>query len=121
MDVAVLPTVLDFEGVPVTVIEALAAARPVVATAVGGVAEIIRDGDTGRLVPPRDDEALARGIKAMLDDPDGASAMGRRGQALAASMFQIDRYLKETDAFFREIVSTRSPQAAAGVASTARS
>lgn len=105
LDVVVLPTVLDFEGVPVAVIEALAAARPVVATNVGGVAEVVHDRNTGRLVPARDVAAMAAAIANLLDDPAAAAAMGRRGQQLAQQLFHITRYLKESDAFLREIAN----------------
>ena len=112
LDVVVLPTVLDFEGVPVAVIEALAAGRPVVATNVGGVAEVVHDGETGRLVPPRDPVALAAAIRSLLDEPQAAMAMAKRGQELTKAMFRVDRYVKETADFLTEIVgpSARPPR-----------
>lgn len=68
------------EGSPVALIEALAAARPVVATNVGGVPNVVRDGTSGLLVPPRDPEALANGILTLLRDPDRAAAYGQAGR-----------------------------------------
>lgn len=104
LDIVVLPTTFDFEGVPVSVIEALAVARPVVATEVGGVAEAVRHGETGLLVPPRDEAALAEAIATMLADPDKAEAMGRAGQALVKEFFPLERFLEQHDRYIREVV-----------------
>lgn len=105
LDVVVLPTTFDFEGVPVSVIEALAVGRPVVAAEVGGVAEAVQHGKTGLLVPPRDEQALADAIARMIDDPEGAAAMGQAGQALARRLFAVDRFLKEHDRYIREVAA----------------
>jgi glycosyltransferase involved in cell wall biosynthesis len=74
------------EGLPNAVLEAMLAARPVVATAVGGVPEIVRDGVTGCLVAPGDDAALGAAIGRILKDPALASSLGdaARGYALAS-------------------------------------
>lgn len=69
-DAVVLPSL--YEGLPLSLIEAMAAGRPVVATRVGGVPELIRDGRDGLLVPPGDAGALAQAMRALLDDPAGA-------------------------------------------------
>ena len=61
-------------------IEAMAAGRPIVATRVGAIPEIVRDGRTGVLVEPRDAQALARAITGMLDDPQRRIAMGEAGR-----------------------------------------
>lgn len=83
------------EGLPVAVLEAQAAGVCVVATAVGGTPEVIRDGVTGRLVPPADPAALASALSAALDDP-GRAEMGRRGRQVVRDEFtfaaQADRY-----------------------------
>lgn len=75
-DLLVLPSWV--EGLPLVVLEAMAAARPVVATSVGGVPELVADGETGLLVPPRDPEALARAVEAALADGSRLGAAGRR-------------------------------------------
>jgi glycosyltransferase involved in cell wall biosynthesis len=105
LDVVVLPTTFDFEGVPVSVIEALAVACPVVATDVGGVREAVRNGQTGLLVPPRDDAALAEAIARMIESPETAAAMGHAGQTLVKTLFGVDRFLREHDKYIREVAA----------------
>jgi glycosyltransferase involved in cell wall biosynthesis len=68
------------EGLTGTLREALAMARPVVTTDVSGNTEIVRDGETGRVVPVRDPEALARAVVATLREPDRAAAMAEKGR-----------------------------------------
>src|SRR4051812_3036409 len=69
-DVAVLPS--SVEGLPLVVLEAMVQGKPVVATAVGGTPELVSDGETGLLVPPRDVDALVRALDGLLDDPGRA-------------------------------------------------
>jgi glycosyltransferase involved in cell wall biosynthesis len=107
LDVVVLPTVLDFEGVPLALIEALATGRPVVATRVGGVGELVRDGETGLLVEPRDDAALARAIATLVGDPARMKALAEGGQRLVTSLYQRDRMIAETERFYRECFGKR--------------
>lgn len=71
------------EGAPTVLLEALAAGCPIVATAVGGVAEVV--GDAGLIVPPDDPAALAAALKQVLFDPGAAAALGHRARARAAS------------------------------------
>jgi len=73
------------EGIPVALMEALAQRRPVVATAVGGIPELVRDGMEGRLVAPGDAAALADAVAALLDDPETAARMGDCGRAAVSS------------------------------------
>jgi len=113
LSVVVLPTVLDFEGTPLAVIEAMAASRPVVATDVGGVAEVVRNGETGLLVPPRDPEALARAIGAQLVDTGAATRMAERALGLVRSQYRKERMVDETERLFARLVE----QAAGGVRS----
>lgn len=74
------------EGVPVVLMEAMAAGVPVVASAVGGIGELVRDGVTGRLVPPGDTTALVEAINAVLDGDFGGA-----GRAVVAEHFDSDR------------------------------
>jgi glycosyltransferase involved in cell wall biosynthesis len=75
------------EGIPLTVIEAMAAGLPVIATRVGGLAEMVEDGTTGHLAPSGDDAALAGYILRLAGEPELRRAMGRRGQERARSVF----------------------------------
>ena len=67
------------EGTPVALIEAAASGTPVVATGVGGVPDVVRDRETGLLVPPRDPVAVAAQLVTLLEDPQGARRMGEEG------------------------------------------
>jgi glycosyltransferase involved in cell wall biosynthesis len=86
-DVFCLPS--RAEGMPLVVLEAMAQARPVVATAVGGTPELVVDGETGLLVPPDDVDALARALKRALADPGLATRMGEAGRARVERDFSL--------------------------------
>ena len=101
MDVVCLPSL--YEGMPLTAIEASAMARPVVATAVDGTPEVVRDGRTGRLVPPADAPALARALCELLRDPDGARRMGQAGRDWALTRFDLDRQVAATAHVYRSL------------------
>ena len=85
LDVVALPSWT--EGLPLVLLEAMARGRPVVATPVGGTPELVTDGETGLLVPPRDPEALAEALRRVLDDPELARRLGEAGRARVAERF----------------------------------
>lgn len=89
------------------VIEPLMAGVPVVAAAVGGLAEVILDGVTGTLVPARDPAALARAVDAARRDPEAARAGARRGQRLVREMFDSARTASEIFEIYRFILGER--------------
>lgn len=93
-DVVVLPSLS--EGFPFVLLEALAMSRPVVATAVNGVPEIIHDGSTGLLVPPGDPPALEEAILTMLRDPPFAARLGKIGQQEVAARFTAEKMVHDT-------------------------
>lgn len=92
LDVFVLSSVS--EGLPLTVLEAMAAARPVVATRVGGIPEAVEDGLEGLLVPPDDEGALAAAIGKMLSDREGAAEMGRAARRKFEKSFSLEMMIK---------------------------
>ncbi|MEO8393962.1 MAG: glycosyltransferase family 4 protein [Chloroflexota bacterium] len=81
----------DMDGLPTVLIEALALALPTVSTHVSGIPEIIRDGDTGRCVPPRDPTAFAEALVWMINHPQQAREMGLRGQSFVRAEFDSRR------------------------------
>lgn len=81
------------EGFGIAVLEAMAMGKPVIATRIGGVPEIVEDGMTGILVPAGDAEALAANVVTLLEDPDRASRMGHAGRERARDQFSWDTML----------------------------
>lgn len=107
LSLVVLPTVMDFEGTPLAVIEALAAGRPVVASDVGGVAEVVRHGETGLLVPPRAPEALADAIATQLGNPQRAQQMADAGRALVLDRYGREAMVDATERYFLRLLAGR--------------
>jgi glycosyltransferase involved in cell wall biosynthesis len=89
------------ESFPYNVLEAMAAALPVVATDVGGTGEAVVDGVTGALVAPRDPIALAGAISSLLDDPGRRERLGRAGRARQREQFTVDRMVEDTIGVYR--------------------
>ena len=100
------------EGSPVALIEAMAAARPVVATDVGGVGEVVRAGETGLLVPPRDPDALAGGILDLLRAPERAEAFGRAGRARVYPRHAASRLVGDVRGLYLELAREKGLVAA---------
>ena len=98
--VVVLPSF--YEGLPLVALEALAAERPLVATAVDGTPEVVRDGRTGLTVPPGDPARLAQAILRLLRDPTLGSQLARAGRELVAQEFTHERQVSETEQLYRE-------------------
>ena len=94
-----------WEGFGLALLEAMLAEKPVVATRVSSVPEIVLDGDTGMLVPPDDPRALAAAIQALLEDPHRARAYGRAGRARARSEFSVARMVERTLAVYAAATS----------------
>jgi glycosyltransferase involved in cell wall biosynthesis len=117
-DLFVLPS--RSEAFPNAVIEAMAAGLPVVASDVGGIPEVVRDGVTGRLVPPDDARALADAVIGLMDDPGRAAGLGAAARA-GVERYSIDRmvdaferlYLTEIETHVWNRGDRRQPRAAA--------
>jgi glycosyltransferase involved in cell wall biosynthesis len=88
------------EGAPVTAIEAMAAGRAVVATAVGGVPDVVLHGQTGLLVPPRNPRELAAALRTVLTDDGMRTAFGRAGQERALSCFSAPRLVADIERLY---------------------
>ena len=97
-DVVVLTS--KTEGTPVALIEAAAAGRPVVATAVGGVTDVVIDGETGHTVRAGDDAAMAAAVLSLLGDPVRARAMGDAGATHVRTRFSRERMAEELTALY---------------------
>jgi glycosyltransferase involved in cell wall biosynthesis len=104
LDVLVLPSIRS-EAASQVIPQALAVGTPVVATTVGGSGELIRGGETGRLVSPGDPAALAAAILATLADRDGSRAMARRGQALVQAHHSLDAAMARTTRVYEELLA----------------
>lgn len=79
-----------FEGMPNVVMEAMAMAKPVIVTDVNGARELVEDGKTGCIIPPKNPEAIAQTIRSIIDDPETMDRLGRSGKQRVAKHFTMD-------------------------------
>ena len=107
LDVAVISS--DYEGAPLAVIEFMAAGLPVVATRVGGIPDLIDDGEQGLLVPRRDPAALADAIAGLLADPGRARAIGEAGRRRQRAEFDIDVAVRTIEGLYEDLCAARRP------------
>ncbi len=98
-----------WEGSPLVVAEALQLGRPLVATAVGDVPLVVRDGETGRLVPPSAPARLAAALGDLLDDPAGAERMAGAGRVLAAECYSPPALVGAVVAVYEELTRIDAP------------
>lgn len=104
LDVLVLPSIRS-EATSQVVAQALAVGTPVIASTVGGSPEVVRDGETGRLVPPGEPRALAAAILDLLAAPERARALGRAGQALVAACHSLDAAMARTTGVYGALLA----------------
>ena len=102
-DLFVFPSL--FEGLGVALMEAAGAGKPVVASDVGPLPEVVSHGETGVLVPPRDPRALADAIIELASDRDRMEAMGQWAREVAAERFDLGRNIKHLEALYESVVS----------------
>ncbi|MCI0563980.1 MAG: glycosyltransferase [Nitrososphaera sp.] len=98
MDVFVLPSVS--EGLPLSILEAMALGKPVVASNVGGISEVVKEGTTGYLVPPKDPEALAEKIRPLLLNSRLADELGNSGRKRVLGSFTLDQMIQEYQSLY---------------------
>jgi mannosyltransferase len=102
-DVFVMPSVREAFGM--SLVEAMACGKPVIATRIPGVTDtIVEDGKTGILVAPRDADGLAAAIRSLLDDPAAAAAMGARARAAVTQRFALDAAAERWSAIYQKVI-----------------
>lgn len=97
------------EGLPISVLEAMAAGLPVVATDVGGLGEMVEEGGSGFLVPPGDPPALAARLSAFIDDSELRASFGSRGRTLATERFSLEENRRRHLDLYGRLVAGRRP------------
>ncbi|MBW3656176.1 MAG: glycosyltransferase family 4 protein, partial [Gemmatimonadetes bacterium] len=107
-DCFVLPAVVDAkgdtEGLGVVLLEAMSYGKPTIASAAGGIVDIVRDGRNGFLVPPGDASPLANAVMRMMDDPAAARAMGMNGRHDVEARFSWDVIVRRLAEVYRRVV-----------------
>jgi glycosyltransferase involved in cell wall biosynthesis len=96
------------DAFPNSIIEAMASGLPVVATAVGGIPELVDDGRTGVLVPSGDADALVRALIELLDQPERAAAFGRAGRQRIEQTYSFDRMVQQFEALYLSELAART-------------
>src|SRR5215472_5661249 len=106
-DLDVLVVSSKNEGTPVSAIEAMASGRPVVATRVGGLPDLIEEGNTGCLVPSEDASALAAAIVRVLRDPEAARRMGEAARRRVSEQFRSERLLADLEGLYTKLLEEK--------------
>ena len=105
LDIFVLPS--HSEGVSLALLEAMAAGLPVIATRVGGLPEVVTDGENGLLIPPQDPEALATALERLLADPDLAQKLGENARKHVEANFSLERLGREINEIYGEFIEKK--------------
>jgi glycosyltransferase involved in cell wall biosynthesis len=108
VDALVLPS--SNEGTPVSAIEALAAGRPVVATSVGGVPDVVREGEDGFLVDAGATDQLAERLERLARNPQLRERMGAQGRQRVLPRYAVDRLVHNVDQLYRSLLATAAPR-----------
>jgi len=107
-DLFVLPSL--WEGLPLALLEAMSAGLPVVATSVGGNAEVLEEGKSGLLVPPRNETALARAMSRLLENPLQGQAMGRMARRRFDQRFSLCTFVRSHECLYEKLLAKPSVQ-----------
>ncbi len=105
LDLYILPSLQ--EGLSITLLEALAMGKPVIATAVGGNPEVIVDGQSGLLIPPKDYRALAEAIISLLNNREKAKDLGLRAMERVSEKFNIKNTVRETESLYETVMGAK--------------
>jgi len=106
-DMVVMPSTHP-EAFPTSVLEAMAGGKPIIATAHGGPTEMVMHGETGLLVPPGDDGALAEAIATLSEDEDARKAMGAAGRKRVEECFSISQFVSQFETLYDSVVDHSS-------------
>jgi len=102
IDIFVLPS--RSESLPVAIMEAMSAGLPVISTSVGGIPEIIENGKTGILLPPRNSDELAKAIIYLLSNPNQIHKMGVQGKKVISEKFNTSEFIKRFEAVYKNLL-----------------
>lgn len=105
-DVLLLPSSQEAFGL--VALEAMAYGVPVVASNIGGLPEVIQDGQEGFLVPSGDVDAMAQRTLQILEDPDLAKRMGYKGRQRAGDLFTVEKILPKYEAYYQRVLDSRA-------------
>ena len=105
MDIYVQPSFHEAFGI--TIAEAMFSGLPVIASNVGGIPEVVKDGETGILVPPQDPKALSEAIITLIQNPEMARTMGEKGREVAASKFSGERYARDMENLYASLINEK--------------
>lgn len=106
LDILVLPS-FAHEGVPQIILQAQATGKAVIGTRVGGIPEVIQDGETGLLCEPKDAKDLEKKIRALLDNPERRRALGEKAEKKAQANYGIDRMCERLEAIYARYISLK--------------
>jgi glycosyltransferase involved in cell wall biosynthesis len=107
VDVFVLAS--NWEGTPLSIMEAMAAGKPVICTAVGGVAELVKDCESGFLVPQQNAGALAKAMSHMLDNPETRRSLGKASATRATEHFDVKAMTESYEELYRATIAKSQP------------
>lgn len=97
-----------YEGFGLAILEAMSLGKPVIASEVGGISELIEHGVNGYLIPPADSQALAQALIGLLSEPERGVELGRRAQETVKERFALDRMVKEFEHLYHQLVEPAS-------------
>jgi glycosyltransferase involved in cell wall biosynthesis len=115
IDIFVMPSYVETFGN--ALVEAMALGKPVVASDVGGMSEILSSPSCGRLVPPGDPDALARGLEALIRDPELRKRLGEAGRRHVEKNYSLEKNASRIKHFYMELVFGRSRNLPEGLVS----